>query len=263
MHRFIFLIAPLACVSPACAQGSPGSTAPTYTAATIVNSATNTSDALAPNTLATIYGTNLSDGVSAAPEVLSPGSMLPLELADVRVFVAGWPAPLYYVSPQQINFLVPADLRPGDMNVFVARAGVAGPQAQITLLEVAPSLFQSQPGVVTATHADGSLITQAHPARPGETVTVLGTGLGATVPGVTSGMAGPIRAQIEDVSEFHILVNGAALPAASVLYAGVAPDSPGLYWATFIVPKSAASNPEIRIAIGSQSSQPGLRLPLA
>jgi len=261
VHRFIFLIAALACVIPLCAQGSPGSTAPSYTAANIVNSAAN-SDALAPNTLATIYGTNLSDGVSAAPDILNPGSMLPLELADVRVFVASWPAPLYYVSPQQINFLVPADLRPGDMDVFVARAGVAGPQAQITLHDAAPGLFQSQPGVVTATHADGSLITNAHPARRGETVTVLGTGFGATAPGVTSGMVGANRAQIADPSEFHILVNGAALPTPSVLYAGVAPDVPGLYWATFILPKSAASNPEIRIAIGSQSSQPGLRLPL-
>ena len=262
MHRIILLAAALAWGIPLCAQGSPGSPAPAYTEATIVNSATSTANALAPNTLATIYGSNLTDGTIVTVPPLQIGAMLPVELAGVHVDVAGSPACLYYVSPQQINFLVPSDLRPGDMDVFVSIDGLAGAPARITLHEAAPGMFQSRPGVISATHADGSLITAGHPARRGETVTVYGTGLGATMPPVISGMAVSMPAEITNLSRLHVLANGTALSGANILFAGLASGSPGLYRVTFKLPKSVGTNPEIRITIGSQSSQKGLKLPL-
>jgi hypothetical protein len=64
-HRHItrlcsgFLFA-FAAISAARAQLPVSSTAPSYTAAGIVNAATQTAGILASNTIATIYGTNLS-----------------------------------------------------------------------------------------------------------------------------------------------------------------------------------------------------------
>ena len=262
MTRILSVLAALACGISLCAQGSPGSTAPAYTQVSIVNSATSTAGALAPNTIATIYGNNLSDGSTTSATGLLPGAMLMQEMGGTQVFVAGQPAGLYYVSPQQINFLVPADLRPGEMDLFVACDGVAGPQMQITLQSAGPGLFESEPGVVIATHADGSLITKAHPAHAGETVAVYGTGFGETTPNVVSGMVSMTPAQLSDLSDFHVLVNGNAVPAASVLYAGVTISAAGLYQATFKLPKPVASNPEIRVTIADQQSQPDLHLPL-
>ncbi|HLN00459.1 MAG TPA: hypothetical protein VK335_14325 [Bryobacteraceae bacterium] len=258
MPRILSLLAALAWGIPLCAQGSPSTTAPAYTVATIVNSATGTADALAPNTIATIYGSNLSDGPTMAAGGSNTGAPLPQELGNVHVYVAGSPVSLYYVSPQQINFLIPADLRPGEMDLFVACDGLAGPLARITLHDAGPGIFQSAPGVVSATHADGSLVTKGHPARRGETVAVYGTGFGPTTPDVAISVAAPVT----DLTAFHVLVAGVAVPGVSVLYAGVVAYTPGLYQATFKLPKSVAPNPEIRIAVGEQTSPPHLKLPL-
>jgi uncharacterized protein (TIGR03437 family) len=148
----------------------------------IVNSASSTADARAPNTIATIYGSNLVNGPTALPSHLGVGAMLPQQLANVRLYVAGRGACLYYVSPQQINFLVPADLRPDEMSLFVARDGTAGPPVNITLDDAGPGLYQLEDGTVASTHANGIVITKSHPARSGETVVVCCTGLGADVP---------------------------------------------------------------------------------
>lgn len=59
-----------------------------------------------------------------------------------------------------------------------------------------------------------------------------------------------------------MLLNGKALAVSSVLYVGVTPGTPGLYQATFKLPKPAPVNPQIRVAIGDQSSQSGLILPV-
>jgi len=48
---------------------------------------------------AAVFGT-----VTAAAQTLSP---LPQTLADTQVLFNGQPTPLYYVSPTQINFVVP------------------------------------------------------------------------------------------------------------------------------------------------------------
>lgn len=211
MPRILPLLAALAWGIPLCAQASLNSTAPTYTPTAIVNSATSTAGALAPNTIATIYGSNLSAGSTVAVGALVAGNGLPQSLAGVQVFVAGQPVGLYYVSPQQINFLIPADLRPGTMDLFVAIDGLAGPQAQISLADTGLGLFQSVPGVITATHANGSLVTKSYPAQPGETVVVYGTGFGATTPNVISDMISMTMAQITDLSSFSVLLNGKAL----------------------------------------------------
>ena len=258
MSRTLSLLAALAWGIPLCAQGSPGSTAPAYTGTTIVNSATSAADALAPNTLATIYGTNLSYGAAISADGLGPGTLLPQEIGGVQVFVAGSPVSLYYVSPQQINFLIPPNLRPGEMDLFVARDGTAGPHTPITLHDVGPGLFQSEPGLIIATHADGSLVTQSDPARQGETVTVYGTGFGPINPDAPVSTPVPIT----NAGSFQVLVNGAALPGTSVVAVTSVPYTPGLYEATFKLPKSVTANPEIRVAVGDQSSPLKLKLPL-
>ena len=64
------------------------------------------------------------------------------------------------------------------------------------LTETAPSLFQSAPGTILATHADGSLITQSSPASPGEVVVIYAVGLGHTVPDTYLGQVATSPAEI-------------------------------------------------------------------
>ena len=259
MNRALTLLASLALGLPLGAESSQQSAAPSYSTASIVNSAANTADALAPNTIATIYGANLSYATAAlAPKA----AVMPRELAGVRVFVAGMAAALYFVSPQQINFLIPGNLRAAGVDVFVARDGVAGPHMTIMLHDVAPGLYQSGPGMVASVHANGSAITKDRPARRGEAVMVYGTGWGRTNPDLSGSDINMMPAQLAQLSDFRVLVAGKALAPTSVSYAGVAPGHPGLYQAKFQLPLQVTSNPEIRVVIGDHASPPNIRLPL-
>src|SRR5947209_20253641 len=89
------------------AQTASLSTAPAYSSAAVVNSATATADALAPNAIASIYGTNLSFDIQAAPQFSTLSDMLPETLAGGRVYVAGVETRVDSVSPGRINCLIP------------------------------------------------------------------------------------------------------------------------------------------------------------
>jgi len=258
MYRILTLLAALALGLPLHAESAQQSTVLSYSAASIVNSATGIADALAPNAIATIYGANLSYSTAA---FVPKAAVMPSELAGVRVFVAGMAAALYYVSPHQINFLIPDNLLPADVDLFVAREGTAGPHVKITLHAVGLALYLSGPGTVAAVHANGSAISKLRPARPGETVLVFGTGWGRTNPDVSAIDISMLPAPLAQLSDFRVMLAGKALSAASVSYAGMTPGRPGLYQVKFQLPLQISLNPEIRVAIGDQASPPKLVLP--
>src|SRR5437763_1147710 len=107
------LLATLVLAHGLCAEDSR-KLAPSYSLASIVNAASNIPGNLAPNTLATIYGANLSYSTRGISSSDIRAGALPVVLDGVRVYVGYAPAPLYYVSPTQINFLIPVDPKPGE-----------------------------------------------------------------------------------------------------------------------------------------------------
>jgi len=236
------------------------SAAPSYSAASIVNSATNTPGALAPNAIATVYGSDLSYDTGWLTSENTRGGMLPDTLAGVRVIVAGIVTSLYYVSPKQINFLIPSNLRSGDVTVFVAREGTAGPHLTITLHEAGPGFYELEPGMIAATHANGEVITRDRPAHAGEVVVLYGTGFGRTTPAVISGLISMTAAQILNLSALRVSVDGQPVDRGRVSYAGVTPGTPGLYQLNLKLPDQVAANPEVRISIGGSSSPPAVHL---
>jgi uncharacterized protein (TIGR03437 family) len=261
VYRALLLPAGVAFGLSLCAESSTKATEPAYTAAGIVNSATNKADALAPNTIASIYGTDLSYDTNSASSATIVNQRLPKVLAGVRVYVGGYSASLYYVSPRQINFLIP-DLRSGEVDLYIAREGTAGPHARITVRDVGPGLYQWEPGMIASTHADGTIITKAHPAHGGETVVLYGTGLGDTDPATVVGQISLVPAQMLRLSDLRVTVGGTILDRASVAYAGVTPGTPGLYQVNVRLPKQVAPNPEIRLTVGDQSSPAHMTLPV-
>ena len=241
------------------AQTASLSTAPAYSSAAVVNSATSTADSLAPNAIASIYGAKLSFETQAAVGISSGSDVLPVTMAGVRVYVAGVETSLYYVSPAQINFVVP-NVRGGVMSLYVTRQGLTGPHVTITVHDAGPGLYQESPGMIAATHADGSIITEQHPAKAGEIVVLYGTGLGHTDPDVVSGEINMRPAQITELGEFHVSVAGSLLGGGNVQYAGVTPGIPGLYQVNVQLPAHLPQDPEIRIGIGNTFSPAGLKL---
>jgi uncharacterized protein (TIGR03437 family) len=236
--------------------------APSYTAASIVNAGNYAPGPFAPNSILTIFGSGLarSSQVLTAGDI--QGGILPTELNYTRVYVDNYPAPLFYVSDGQINFLVPGNQSTGDARIRVAMQGNAGPEVTVTIAAAAPALFTTPAGLAIATHADNSLITADAPTRANEIIVVYATGLGKTAPNPATGAIPQYAAQILALADLKVSVGGAVLSADRIKYAGLTPGSAGLYQINLAVPDSSGTDPEIRVAIGGQSSAPGLKLAL-
>jgi len=232
---------------------------PAYTLASVVNSATGVSGDLAPNGMVSIYGTNLAYSTEAAPAGLG---ILPRMLAGVSVTVGGLPANLFYVSPQQINFLVPSTLISGFLSMNVVREGVAGPVLSFVLKDTAPGFFPTDTGNVIGTHTDGTLVTVDSPAARDEVVILYAAGLGRTNPDMDPGRPSTRAAPILLLSQLSLLLGGAVVDPTRILYAGVAPGFAGLYQINLRIPVTTPENPEIRAFIGPQGSPSFLKLPV-
>jgi len=262
MRYAITLVVALVLSSPLSGQTDDG---PSYTAAGIVNAADNQPGPLAPNTLASIYGVRLSYVTAAISPNDILGGVLPTVLpgTGVNVIVGNIAATIYYVSPDQINFLVPADLLPGKSSVQVVLEGHSGPAVAITLAAASPALFQLDAQNAVAVRPDGSVITPQAPAKPGEIVLLYATGLGQTVPPVPYREVFNQAAPLAELADFKLVLDGAAAESGAVAYAGIAPGFAGLYQINLILPKSTKANPEIQIGFGKELSISGIHLPVA
>jgi uncharacterized protein (TIGR03437 family) len=242
--------------------------APDYTALSIVNSADNLSGVLAPNTIGTVYGTNLAYGTAALTPGSVQGGVLPIVLGDseTQVFFSNYPADLYYVSPTQINFLVPPMMLPGPVTFLVVIDGLRGKAIQMKLAAAAPGLFAMVPqnGVTyaIATLVDGSLLTETAPAKPGDIVVLWATGLGVTTPPAIYGQLPTAAAPLEPSANLEVLLDGVAVESSAIGYAGVAPGFAGLYQINLTLPKSTAHDPEIRLQLDGATSIPKVLLPV-
>ena len=96
------------------------------TAATVVtvSAASFETTSVAPDAIVAAFGTQLSTQTTTAndTDAITPGVQLPVELGGTSVEVNGRPANLLFVSPGQINFIIPAQTESGAANVVV-RAG--------------------------------------------------------------------------------------------------------------------------------------------
>jgi uncharacterized protein (TIGR03437 family) len=251
--------------------------APVYTALSIVNAADNQSGALAPNSIGTIYGVNLAYSTAGVTESDVQGGSLPVMLgaSETTVFIDYSPAALYYVSPTQINFLVPPNLLPGPVIVYVAVDSWHGSLLNLTLARAAPGLFQLAPGTcqlpsgadlecAVATLADGwSVLTPSSPARPGDIVILWATGLGQTTPPAYNFQLPTAAAPLIAGANLEVLLDGVAVPSSAIEYAGVAPGYAGLYQINLLLPLSTGANPEIRLQLDGATSIPGVHLPVS
>jgi uncharacterized protein (TIGR03437 family) len=239
--------------------------APIYSADSLVNSADNQSGWLAPNAIATLYGKNLAYGTKTLSSDDIRAGVLPTVLPNtgVRLLVNGLPGNPYYVSPTQINFLIPPNLLPGSATVQLVIDGLAGPPINVQLGAAAPALFQLDQQNIIATRADGSLITPAASAKPGDTVVLYATGLGPTVPPVGYGELPSSAAPLKLLTDFHVLLDGSAVDPSAIPYAGIAPGFAGLYQINLILPASTGANPEIRLGIADAISKSGLHIPVS
>jgi uncharacterized protein (TIGR03437 family) len=160
--------------------------APAITTNGVVNAA-SFSTVIAPGAFTAIFGSGLAATTRTWTSTDFANGKLPVQMDGVSVTIDGKAAYLYYVSPNQIDVIAPADSTTGPVSVIVTNNNVASGSAIAQLQAVAPALFAAGKYVI-ATHANGSLVGPANglpgatPATQGETIAVYGTGFGPTNP---------------------------------------------------------------------------------
>ena len=150
--------------------------------------------------------------------------------------VNGKASPIYFVSPGQINFLVPYATTGATATIVVQNSGANSNTVTVPLAATSPgvySLDQSGSGPGAILHADFSLVNAGNPAAAGETVLIYVTGMGTVTPNVADGTAGTITTLYKSNAEVTVLVAG---KAASVSFNGLAPGFPGLYQLNVTLP---------------------------
>lgn len=234
------------------------SSVPVYREDSLVNAASQTGDRFAANTILTLYGTRLSFNTGSAnpPPTARPGWIYPTDIGGVRLSLGTTYVELFYVSPTQVNFRLPAGLLPDNYFLQLVRDGTSGPRIPIRIRDVAPELFTTPENWLLATHADGSLVTADKPARAGETIVFYGSGFGPTIAAAT-GLQTAVNWLLHR-SEFAVWVNGEARPG--IYYVGVTPGFSGLYQVNYTLPEGVAANPEIRVSARGDRSREGTRL---
>ena len=105
-----------------------------------VVSAASYQSIVAPNSLAALFGNGLS--IDTATAQLDASGQLPTTLAGVNVTINGAAAGLLYVSPSQINLLIPANVDAGTAAVVVQSSALATQfNGSVEVRNVAPAIF--------------------------------------------------------------------------------------------------------------------------
>jgi uncharacterized protein (TIGR03437 family) len=219
-----------------------------YPSMAALNSA-NSQQRLAPAMIASIYalGPDFADQTLVFNQLPNP-IPLPRTLADVQVLVNEKPAPLYVVSPRQINFLIPSDTPTNSLaEVQVVRisTGQVLAAAQFAIQQVSPGLFSDNgqgTGQLAALNQDNSRNSATNGVPRGQVIQLFGTG-GGVIPGAPPD--GEIATEAKETTvRPRVFVNtqAAAVVECTVTYSGVAPGLVGVWQVNAMIPLTTPIN---------------------
>ena len=237
--------------------------------------------AISSNGFFTIFGSNFAAAGTSrglAPSDIVNGT-LPTNLASTCVNVGPLPAFLTYVSPTQINGIVPALATTAPTLVTYGTAGVSviancgtanqntSTVTNVALATASPEFLywvQNASGqdpviAVDAVHGDyigpSGLVPglTLRPARAGDILTIYGIGFGPTESGP---VPGSIPSAADSVTgSYSVTIGGTPIPAS---YAGVTPTIAGLYQVNVTIPSGIApGNQSIVLNVNGASTPVG------
>jgi uncharacterized protein (TIGR03437 family) len=231
---------------------SLGALVPAITA--VVNGASFVGGGVVPGEIATAFGTNLTsnNGINLTSSLPLPNTFLQDSLT-----VNNQQAALFAVDNvnglQQYNFQVPWEVASGP-TVTISASNNSTPSASIIVpvLTAQPGIFNYTTGGNTygaILHANFQLANTAAPAKPGETVLIYCTGLGAVSSPPADGEPGNGQTTMENPT---VTIGGTK---AVVSFSGLAPGFVGLYQVNVEVPAAlAAGNQPVVVELAGASS---------
>jgi uncharacterized protein (TIGR03437 family) len=158
-----------------------------------------------PGEFVSIFGANLANTVAADPT-------LPTGLAGVQVLVNGTPTAVRYVSPGQVNAVIPLGIA-GIASIQVVNSLGTSNTVSNYVGTTNPGIFNSATSTPAVFHGDGPIVSASDPAVIGEELAIYLTGLGTMD---SSGNAAYLQYMSVDFSGVQ----------ATIDYAGIEPGTP-------------------------------------
>ena len=209
-----------------------------------VGNAASFRTAFAPGMLMSVYGAQLAPQGTAQS---APSLPLPLNLNGVTATVNGLTAPLYYVSPGQLNVQVPYETSAGTAILGVNNNGqVASFSFQVSA--AAPGIFTDSTGALVP-YSSGSA---------GSTLLMFITGAGDLNPGIPTGQTPSAQTPLAELPQtlLPVTVTVGGKPAP-VKFAGVTYGLVGVTQINFVVPSNLATGPQnVVVTVGGVAAPP-------
>jgi len=226
---------------------------------------------LAPNTISTIFPLGVQFGKDTA-DAFSQSTPIPLPtaLANIQVTVNGTAAPLYYVSPGQINFIMPWNAPTtgtADVQVLNTVTGQLLAASKVPMNTVSPAIFAGVSAGVGAKLAavinqNGTINGPTNPAKLGEYISIYATGQGLVsisdqpadgdIPrnGLV-GAKGSLRVWIGSDYTDQIPLQGneqRSIPGVDnnfIQFSGLSPAFPGMWQVNVRIPQATAAGANV------------------
>lgn len=201
---------------------------------------------LTPGMFASAFGINLAEVTMQTPTL-----SWPTNLSGVQVLVNGVPAPLHYVSANQVNFQVPWETPVGTAKIKVVSNGLQSPEVTVTISTTVPALIADGGYVNIVDPETGAVFVPVQAMQAGKIYLVYATGAGPVSPSVPTGAPGAFS-QLQ--LPFKLEIAGNQL---EVKYAGLAPGYIGLYQFNVIAPDLGGDGDpiqtDLKLSVGDQS----------
>lgn len=199
-----------------------------------------------PGSWIEIYGTNLSttSRTWATADFTNGGTTAPTLLDGVKVTIGGQLAFIDYISPTQINALIPSTVGTGAQQVIVSNSLGTSAAYTLTINTVSPGLLAPPSTLVTGKQYIAAFLPNSqvvrgipsNPAKAGDTLILYGVGFGAVTP---SSNAGTVVSTTNSLITKPQILFGTT--PADVAYYGLAPGFTGLYQFNVTVPAVSAN----------------------
>jgi uncharacterized protein (TIGR03437 family) len=228
-------------------------------ASALVNSASFAPGSAAPGSLATVFGQDLATGTLAAALPL-PTTLANTTLSVIDSAGAELAAQFYFVSPGQVNFVMPPSAAPGPAVVRISSGDGTVSVSSVSVGATAPGLYSANASgagaaaaLVVHVLADGSQqIAPAFQCDPAGRCTPAPIDLGGTNDLVVLVLFGTGLRGVSSPAAAATTVGG---QAANVLYLGPQPQYPGLDQVNVVLPRTLIGTGVVPVVVSVDGMQ--------
>jgi uncharacterized protein (TIGR03437 family) len=208
---------------------------------------------LAPGAIASLFAFGGTQFVQSA---VNFNNVLPVPttVGGVQVLLNGQPSPIFAVTPNQINLVVPSNaptVGSAQVQVIQPSTGLILGSGNVTMNTVAPAMFTiSQTGIgqiAARNHIDGSVNSSSNPVARGQYIELYGTGQGLVHGGPPDGQLP--TGTVSTPTNPQVFIGGIQVPSADVTFSGLAPCCVGLWQINVMIPESTAPGDQVSLLV--------------